>query len=47
MRVADAISSNPICCTASCPVQTAAKLMQQVDMASFLCWKRMGAALWV
>jgi CBS domain-containing protein len=31
MRVADAISPNPICCTASCPVQTAAKLMQQVE----------------
>jgi CBS domain-containing protein len=31
MRVADAISSNPICCTASCPVRTAAKLMQQVE----------------
>ncbi len=31
MRVADAISSNPICCTASCPAHTAAKLMQQVE----------------
>lgn len=31
MRVADAVSSNPICCSASCPVQTAAKLMQQVE----------------
>lgn len=31
MRVADAISSNPICCLASCPVQVAAKLMEQIE----------------
>ncbi len=31
MRIAEAMSPNPICCTESCPAQIAANLMEQVE----------------
>ncbi len=47
MRIADAMSPNPICCTAPCPAQIGANLMVQVEHGLVLCWKEVGTASFV